>query len=1201
MPFSFFLFLLCCYECRRLVAELNSIDLLDGTTTTCRELDVWRQLVALANDSGMHRYLLTADIYSCVLNCLVNCSSNIDNDEKNACLLVLINRMMTKGVCGREQRLEFLTDERLCQFYIHLLEQYSGSKGVIKYAVWMPYLQSASGVGGLAPRPINVEFVRVLCDKITADIPASVLDIPASSQDTVAHVLIECMSTTVLDVQVVLEAVLKALLCIVKVAQRRIDALGHFFPAAVNVLGRYSDAVSIHYYLINIILHMEVDTLAAVCREPAAIPFSEFLKIAVLYETQNPLLSASSFRVVLRLCFFAECAKVVVCNSSLCELVLEGVRARLHDADIVNDAATALRMLMVISSGGPQELLSLSILEEMLEEHCTNAAVLPPLLSAIALVMSVPLADGGFFHELAQKFDELRVSLGDAATLLPQHATVERFCNGAFDNIMIGYIACCSSQPPPFTLSTSVLEVMHVIAAHATPLMKQALLSHCLLKDVVRILFRELEPSRGDYWHRHLTFMITDILSNAHVMSVALGAGWVELLLEIGDAKIGSPPVPLATVTCCLEALGRLSVVCGKEKTRMIDAGVHHYYVRQMLHAPCYMVAFRACQSMCVLVNSSIKHALIDADAARGLMNVLRCHPGNTVILRIALLCFAGLSLTDKAYKEKLIDQGVHTVVHSILSRPEFPTMIHTLAVVVLLRLLMDDGDANDVAVMPGLQESILKVMGSHSLLEMDSNTSDLLQCGHSLLANVFCSTVWSRLMSYDLSRRGVFAYQLSVHGSALLKYLNLDHAHVSAPFERHSQPLVSSRLSGVALHICPNCRSGLATEMILTFPHLSPIDYEDLAERGWFRRGGVQFFQFRSNHASACNTGEIRVRVPEFDGTSSRAYARVRRRCAAAGVQTKIIKPEFQRESFDLYYKYQMERHESEYCSEQSYRSHLLLSPLKYEMATNGIVEYGTFHHQYWVGDHLAGVSVVDVMPHSFNSIYMFFDVDKKYSRLSLGVYSALKELELAQELNRRGADIRHYYLGNFCPTNRKLVYKSDYQPAEVLCAHISPEWQLHSKTSPCTLFSPGLPHNPLQDRMLKQAIDQGLAETKVRQVPGAAGVQSVHCLPAARQKLVNNISSPHLRYLIGYPDREKCNPMISRLRVAVDGKEMSFGLMLLTYYVHPQCIGQLCWTIEELLDGLGAQLFEKLVLHFSLFSGNAMVEPSSSDLALA
>lgn len=55
--------------------------------------------------------------------------------------------------------------------------------------------------------------------------------------------------------------------------------------------------------------------------------------------------------------------------------------------------------------------------------------------------------------------------------------------------------------------------------------------------------------------------------------------------------------------------------------------------------------------------------------------------------------------------------------------------------------------------------------------------------------------------------------------------------------------------------------------------------------------------------------------------------------------------------------------------------------------------------------------VGVVDILPHCLSSKYLFWDPD--LAPLSLGKFSALKEIEWVQNVQRACPSLHYYYLG--------------------------------------------------------------------------------------------------------------------------------------------------------------------------------------------
>ncbi|XP_071987140.1 arginyl-tRNA--protein transferase 1 isoform X5 [Engystomops pustulosus] len=155
--------------------------------------------------------------------------------------------------------------------------------------------------------------------------------------------------------------------------------------------------------------------------------------------------------------------------------------------------------------------------------------------------------------------------------------------------------------------------------------------------------------------------------------------------------------------------------------------------------------------------------------------------------------------------------------------------------------------------------------------------------------------------------------------------------------------------------------------------------------------------------------------------------------------VPASMEDPEFVA-SFDssaaLYAKYQMCVHKDlpYECGPEEFTRFLCDSPLEMETRQDGISSgYGSFHQQYWLDGKLIAVGVIDILPYCVSSVYLYYDPD--YSFLSLGVYSALREITFTRELQKKAADLCYYYMGFYIHTCPKMRYKGQYKPSQLLC----------------------------------------------------------------------------------------------------------------------------------------------------------------------
>ncbi|XP_059332735.1 arginyl-tRNA--protein transferase 1 isoform X5 [Ammospiza nelsoni] len=108
--------------------------------------------------------------------------------------------------------------------------------------------------------------------------------------------------------------------------------------------------------------------------------------------------------------------------------------------------------------------------------------------------------------------------------------------------------------------------------------------------------------------------------------------------------------------------------------------------------------------------------------------------------------------------------------------------------------------------------------------------------------------------------------------------------------------------------------------------------------------------------------------------------------------------------------------------------------SPLEAEHAPNGPeCGYGSFHQQYWLDGKIIAVGVIDILPYCVSSVYLYYDPD--FSFLSLGVYSALREIAFTRQLCVKAPDLCFYYMGFYIHSCPKMRYKGQYRPSDLLC----------------------------------------------------------------------------------------------------------------------------------------------------------------------
>lgn len=186
---------------------------------------------------------------------------------------------------------------------------------------------------------------------------------------------------------------------------------------------------------------------------------------------------------------------------------------------------------------------------------------------------------------------------------------------------------------------------------------------------------------------------------------------------------------------------------------------------------------------------------------------------------------------------------------------------------------------------------------------------------------------------------------------------------------------------------------------------------YGKLVQAG-FRRSGHYTYRPRCEHCHACLS--VRVQVRNF--SSKRSQRRVWKKHQHLLPSQHAL--HYKAAHYALYQRYQIGRHAGggmdQDCREQ-YRNFLLQSDVD-----SRLIE---FHEN----NRLRMVSIIDVLPDGLSSVYTFFDTDMPGA--SFGTYNILWQIELCREL---GLD--YLYLGYWIKNNRKMNYKANFQPLEVL-----------------------------------------------------------------------------------------------------------------------------------------------------------------------
>ena len=93
----------------------------------------------------------------------------------------------------------------------------------------------------------------------------------------------------------------------------------------------------------------------------------------------------------------------------------------------------------------------------------------------------------------------------------------------------------------------------------------------------------------------------------------------------------------------------------------------------------------------------------------------------------------------------------------------------------------------------------------------------------------------------------------------------------------------------------------------------------------------------------------------------------------------------------------------------------------------------YGTYNLIHRIDGKIIAVTVWDILPHSLESVYCYYDPD--YSFLDLGVFTTIREIEYMKSFqNLIDKNFMYYSMGEMSQSCQKLRYKGNYWPTEIM-----------------------------------------------------------------------------------------------------------------------------------------------------------------------
>jgi arginine-tRNA-protein transferase len=237
----------------------------------------------------------------------------------------------------------------------------------------------------------------------------------------------------------------------------------------------------------------------------------------------------------------------------------------------------------------------------------------------------------------------------------------------------------------------------------------------------------------------------------------------------------------------------------------------------------------------------------------------------------------------------------------------------------------------------------------------------------------------------------------------------------------RDLPPFPLLQFYATAPYVCSYLPGRMARSQVATPTHLiDPRTYAELVRAG-FRRSGV--FTYRPHCDSCHECLPVRVLTEAF--SPSRTQRRAMRRHSALTVRERPL--QFDEAHYQLYQRYQFARHSGggmDQDNREQY-SHFLLQT----HVDTRLIEFRD-------GDQVRMVSLIDVLDDGLSSVYTFFDPSDPAD--SLGTYAVLWQIAQCRHLA-----LPYLYLGYWIRDSRKMAYKQNYRPFEVLRDRI---WQRQS-----------------------------------------------------------------------------------------------------------------------------------------------------------